>query len=179
MSVFKIQQQGVATQATHHETKTIEKEADLSKEPNVVFKDANPPIEENNGTEAVEKPDLMVKIDGPVGRVFTDALNKLLVQESYMTMSPEIFHDTKSDHTKQVDVQVYCWNANNLNTEDVVQITNDITKNKAKDYVIAVEALRPTASMRFLGELEKLPNVKLCFSYDKAAAIVSDRLRGK
>ena len=130
-------------------------------------------------TEAGEatKPEMMVKIDGPVGRVFTDALNKLLVQESYMTTDPLFLEVPGKEDDEDVSLQVYCWKGDELNTEDVTQITNEVSRHTTRDFVISVEAARVSPAMGLLSYLEKLPNVKLCLSQEKALAIVSERLR--
>ena len=184
MSVFKIQQRGIEMQDQKGSATEIESDADLSKEGNVQFQDASKaaetPVESASG-EPVEKPDLMVKIDGPVGRVFTDALNKLLVQESYMMMSPSLFEDKDKtedlDEDKEVGLQVYCWKGEELNIEDVTAITSDIAKHQNRDFVIAIESARITPVMALLGDLEKLPNVRLCYSQEKALSIVSERIK--
>lgn len=181
MSVFKIQQRGIEMQDQKDTATKIESEAELNKEGNVQFKDVSnvdeKPVESASG-DPVEKPDVMVKIDGPVGRVFTDALNKLLVQESYLTMSPALFENKEAQsENEEVNLQVYCWKGEELNVEDVTAITNDVTKHQNRDFVIAVESARVTPVMALLGDLEKLPNVKLCYSQEKALSIVSERIK--
>ena len=184
MSVFKIQQQGIEMQDQKGSSTEIESDKDLGKETMGEFKAA--PDTANDGVvsadgEPVEKPDLLVKIDGPVGRVFTDALNKMLVQESYMTMSNDLFETKEKkediDEDDNINLQVYCWNGEELNLEDVTAITNDITKHKNRDFVIAIESARVTPIMALLGDLEKLPNVKLCYSQSKALQLVSERIK--
>lgn len=180
MSVFKIQQRGIVMQDDKGSQMELEGENDLSREASGKIREASEadvskPVESATG-EPVEKPDVMVKIDGPVSRVFTDALNKLLVQESYMTMNPVLFEKDK-ENDEDVEIQVYCWNGDDLNTEAVTQITNDVTRHSNRDFVIAVESTRVSPSMALLGYLEKLPNVHLCFSQEKALALVSARFK--
>jgi len=126
----------------------------------------------------------MIKIDGPVGRVFTDALNKVLVQESYVTMLPAIL-SRKAALSREDDVeddrellQIYALDSDNLNLEDVVSITNDITKHTNREYIIAVEAIRGrvTKAMGFLDELGKMSNVSICYSQEKAINTVRSKL---
>ena len=180
MSVFKIQQRGIVMQDDKGSQTTIESENDLNRDASGEMRvaseaDKSAPVESASG-DPVEKPDVMVKIDGPVSRVFTDALNKLLVQESYMTMAPVLF-EAKENKEEDIEIQVYCWKGDELNTEDVTQITNDVTKHTNRDFVIAVESSRVTPSMALLSYLEKMPNVHLCFSQEKALELVAARFK--
>lgn len=133
------------------------------------------PLKVNNETK-----DTMIKIDGPVGRIFTDALNKVLAQESYVTMLPAILDDQLVDDpitSADPSLQVYCWTGDALGTQDVVKITNDIAKHQDREYVIAVESAKPTAALGILSSLDKLKNVKVCFSREAAMSAVLAKVK--
>lgn len=139
-------------------------------------------VDPDNALPAGAK-DVLIKIDGPVGRVFTDALNRVLANESYMTMLPveaegegEAAPTQGGSHPHGI-VQVYCWTADELLLDDVVAITNDVSKHTERDYVIAVEtAGKVTREMALLEPLAKMKNVKVCFSQEAALSLVRSKL---
>ncbi len=209
MSVFKIQQPGIKTQTrsetnsnpvidTNPETQQDQKLSDeLSGEGSLT---TNTILGADDGVingmaklgsdapQAQAKPantlpewskDVLVKIDGPVGRVFTNALNQVLANESYMTMMPveEIEATNGVSGAPRSIVQVYCWTADALLLEDVTAITNDIAKHTERDYVIAVETVgKVTREMALLEPLAKMKNVKICFSQEAAVSLVRSKL---
>lgn len=119
--------------------------------------------------------ELMIKVDGPVGRVFTDALNKVLANESYMATSPLLFESGEKE--EGVALQVYAWQADQINTEDVVEITNDISRHDNRDYVIAIEGRFVTPAIALLDNLSSLKNVKVVYSQEKAIDEVLKRVK--
>lgn len=124
---------------------------------------------------------VVVKIDGPVGRVFTEALNGLLATESYLTMAPLVNFSGANSANDEKDndfIQIYSWNADELNISDVVEITNDISKHTERNYVIALESIgMVTNNVALLSELGKLKNVKVCYSRDAGLNAVLNHLR--
>ena len=190
MSVFKIQQSGIVMQDEKGTINTLESDKTLNAEGNP---DAKPQGEETSSEggekqlslepnlDNKDKGELMVKIDGPVGRIFTDALNKMLVQESYMTMSPALFESKdQEDHQNDEDeaeLQIYCWKGDELNMKDVTMITDDIAKNTNRDFIIAIESVKVTPAMSMLGDLLKLKNVQICFSQERALELVKSRIK--
>lgn len=181
VSVFKIQQAGVVTDNELGNTQqTLEKDNAAEAKPETTTSPAVTP--EEGKTSEGKKADVMVKIDGPVGRIFTDALNKLLVKESYMTAMPlqPLAKDTSNREPVEMEpaVQVYAWHADELNLSDVVEITNDISKHTERDYVIAVESSgKVTREMGLLDQLGKMKNVKICFSQERALAALMARIK--
>ena len=187
MSVFKIQQNGINTEnANKQQLEASEENTTQSAEVNT-SEESKASARETNiegaiaapGAEAGgEKQDIMVKIDGPVSRVFTDALNKMLVNESYMTMVPVDHKPSSTQQEQDQDIlQVYVWKADELNTEDVVQITNDISRHVERDYVIAIESARSVSkSVGLIEELGKLKNVTVCYSQERALSLVKSKV---
>lgn len=215
MSVFKIQQQGVRTQASDdsnsnqlesspqalQDQKLIDEISGKSVSGSVehVSTGANANvIDPGTGTASEvpggvldamakegtpdqpvipeEKAGVLIKIDGPVGRVFTDALNTVLANESYMTMVPE--SETESEGSEgRITTQVYCWKADELLLEDVVAITNDISRHTERDYVIVAETSgKVSRELGLMEDIAKLKNVKLCFSQEAAIDVVLRKL---
>lgn len=125
----------------------------------------------SDGT-AAKNNELMVKIEGPVGRVFTDALNKMLAIEGFaaMIMPPDPSKTKDQDDDRHSEVSVYVSNISRLNTEEIVQISNLITRSNSENFLIAIEGLDSTASaekLRTLGILEQVAessNAKIFYS---------------
>lgn len=198
MSVFKIQQHSIQPivdkQASMEEAASIEGEASPEVETEVVTTSVEKSgvdvskvegatvAAETEEAKVSQDPKMMVKIDGPIGRVYTEALNKMLALEGFAAMVPHDFNVDKSveDAVDEGDVvpvmQLYCWSGNEINTQDIVQITNDIVRSRHTDYVIAVEMAGVVRrEMMLLDQLGRLPNVKICYS--RSAAL--DVMRGK
>ena len=103
MSVFKIHQasavnKGVETKVEEVKQKT---EEDHSVENSHVIETTVPSNNDQDkepSLEEKEDPKLMVKIDGPVGRLFTEALNKMLATEGYIAMvEPDTIVEKKEE----------------------------------------------------------------------------------
>lgn len=194
MSVFIIRQPGVAPATLEKVEKATEVPGEASKleGSEVAGQEQTLSAEEAEKVEPIVsksgKADIMIKVDGPVGRIFTDALNKVLVNESYMTMMPHLTKkeapvvDPESgmtgDNRQDEDyLQVYAWDVENLNMEDVVHITNEVTRHTDRTFVIAVESTgKVTNAMSLLDGLGKCKNVTMCYSQVKAAEAVKARV---
>ena len=99
MSVFKIQQ--TSKEAPKPVITPVGSDVDADKGKETTLESGAGPVDTpstepithvdvDSGASATIKKDVMLKIDGPVGRLFTDALNKALATESYMTMLPAL-----------------------------------------------------------------------------------------
>lgn len=189
MSVFKIQQiskeapKPVITPAGSDVDAEKGKETTLEPGTGPTDTPATEPIthvDVESGASATIKKDVMLKIDGPVGRLFTEALNKALATESYMTMLPAMgdqpeAHDPVTD--LEPDLQVYCWTGDSLEASDVIEITNDIAKHQNREYVVSVEAIRQTPRAMAALQALRSDRVKLCYSRESAVAEVKARLQ--
>ena len=123
--------------------------------------------------------EVTVKIDGPVGRVFTDALNKVLASESLMMTATDAVVDTgekEEDKEEEVDLQVYAWKSDQINTEDVVELTNEISKHEERTFIVAVEGTEVSSPMGILYGLNKVKNVEVVFSQEEAIHRVMKRV---
>lgn len=113
-----------------------------------------------------------IRIDGPVGRVFTDILNKVLVNESYMSMlsavpDGELFGSDDGTPNRDMDgVYVYCVKSEDVLLKDAVNITNEIAKHPDNQYVIAVESSSKQFSKQsgLLNGFAGRENVRICYS---------------
>lgn len=178
MSVFMLRQAGEVNTVKPEEGKgPVDKDR----------MDMPAPVPGDTGQELVmtkgEK-EIKVKVDGPVGRVFTDALNKALALESYMTMIPDNLYDEDEkdeDGEEDVDLQVYAWDADTLNMSDAVEITNEIVKKTDRQFIIAMEAhdARLSSVVGLLDRYRKMPNVRICYTRSGAVDAVLTHLKGK
>lgn len=186
MSIFKIKQRGLQTSQAKTEDKTVSEElgskaVEVSQESKEALEPSSKSASstdaaqiDTNAPGEAEKAEVMVRVDGPISRVFTDALNKILAVEGMETM----LSDEENEDDDDDFIQVYCWKESQLNTEDVVKITNDISKHTERSYVIAVESTgRPTSAMGHIEALGRLGNVKVCYSLEKAVAFVKGQLK--
>jgi hypothetical protein len=187
MSVFMIKQSGIKNSQTEGEksAKPIEDAVETAKpEP---IQDSLPQKtavkQEATEDEKPKKEDVLIKIDGPVSQIFTDALNRVLAVENYMAMMPLLLkakEDKKADEVVEDAtpiLQVYAWDSNSLNLSDVVDITNEVTRHTDRTYVIAVEAAGlATKAMGYLDQLSSLKNVTICYSQSRAVEVVRARV---
>jgi len=145
---------------------------------------ANP--DESTTMSAHAGKDIVVKIDGPVGKVFTDALNQMLAIEGFAAMinADELVKHAEHDESDHADIQigVYSGSVDLLNTEEIVKISNEIIRHTNQDYIIAIEGVYgrtlTTESIRRLALLEDLAKnggTRVFYTTDLAL----DHLRGK
>lgn len=174
MEVFKIQQTPVPS------ADQVGKEAQIQASTTTVQvgQVSSTPAEEN-------KPELMVEVDGPVGRIYTDALNKILATEGYAAMIPASWNDKlESKEVQPVEtpsrtMKVWCWDKDHLNHEDIVRITNDVVRHPNRNYVIAIEHHGViTEKIALLDQTCRDLGLKLHLSMDSAINHTLDVLKG-
>lgn len=105
-------------------------------------------VTENPGfsLDAREKDKVVVKVDGPLSQVFTEALNKVLAFEN-MVLLPILADEyeamkKEADFNDMTSIHVQAYDAHDLTTGDVVDITNEITKTTEDAHIIAMESAR-------------------------------------
>lgn len=180
MEVFKIKQAGVETQNKVDNVNTIEttQEAEAKSSAKEVGGTEN-----DKGAAGAQGKEILITIDGPVGRVFTDALNKLLVAESYMMQQQLVqYREGKKDSEteeaeEKPDVQVFCFNGPEVTMSDVVMISDEVTRNTDQEYIVALEGCSTvTRSMALLDSLTTNKNLKVCFTREQALSTVKGRI---
>lgn len=87
---------------------------------------------------------VMVKIDGPLSQVFTESLNKVLAYEN-MIMLPLLAEEYEKlkdapEYNETITINVQAYDANEMSTGDVVDISNEITKTTQEDHILVMEA---------------------------------------
>lgn len=80
---------------------------------------------------------VVIKVDGPLGRVFTEALNKILAVEG-MTMVPVADAEVVEDEGEVIHVHVV--DTDRLEEEDVQHISDDIDKTDIALHLITTES---------------------------------------
>ena len=129
-------------------------------------------------TEVVgEKKSVTVKVDGPVGKVFTEALNQLLATESYMmNMLPP--DQSGATPGRSNLLQVYCWEGDMIDLKDVTEILNEVTRHTDQEFVIAIENIKNvTSSLAYLDKLSALDNVKVFYKREKSLNYIKERVK--
>lgn len=174
MSVFKIKVHGQPSAQPGPEGEAQAEAPIVAAEPSTGEQVPSPTMEDGQAVLDEKKPEKMVKIDGPIGRIFTDALNRLLATEGYITMLPvEEFENTPVVEDALEMTEVYCWTGNTLNTTDVTELMNNVTRHQDRQFVVAVESVQKvTPLMGLLDSMVKLPNVQVCYSREAALAAV-------
>ena len=139
----------------------------------------------------------LISIDGPVGRIYSAALQEVFANEGMAAMMHDLSdaeggvgidgepvgEDLDGDNVVHQSVagvkhtSVYTYTADTLNLKDVVKISNEISRNKGRDYIIAVEGVtfgNISKATEMLCDMEKAGQLKLCLSRGSAmSAIVS------
>jgi hypothetical protein len=195
MSVFKIQihrqpEKPAEQKAEDVNAQTLEGE-ELSEQPTDV-KSAEVPAEtvggplniaESSEAEKEEKEqdnpkDKTVRIDGPVSRIFTHALNQLLATESYMMTMVEDPAEEKQAAEEFPEIQVYCWSGNVLNSEDITKLYNEVTCHTDRQFILAVESSNGLSNnVKMLDVIDRLPNLTICYTQKQAINAVRSKLQ--
>lgn len=175
-SIFRIQQDGdkqISTSTSGE--KPTEPSTDTSAEP--ATQAEVEPKQENKAAE--NNPDLMVKVEGPVGRVFTEALNKVLATESVeLTLVHHAEQEEKPPLPEAIPTEVHTFDGENVEMSDVVKMSETVMKSEGTEYVIAIEnAKNSSRALVMLSELEQFKNVKVCLSMESAAYHIARRLK--
>ena len=154
-----------------------------------------------------EKEARLISIDGPVGRIYSAALQEVFANEGMAAMLHDfseaeegvgsdgepvvrnldggkddddedgVIHQTVAGvkHTK-----LYSYTADTINIDDVVKISNEICKNRGRDYIIAIEGVtygNINSAMDVLCDMEKAGQIKLCLSRGSAISAVMSSLK--
>jgi len=147
MSVFRIVRQPAAETPLKTATEDTAAEAEEVKEALAVIGDA--PVKDAKDSTApvfslAEKPeDVLLKVNGPLGHLFTEALNKALALESMM-MVPLM---AEANDTGRSAVVVHVVDEDLLTASSVMAMNDSI--NASDTTVVAMETLRST---RVIGE---------------------------
>ena len=145
----------------------------------------------------------LISIDGPVGRIYSAALQEVFANEGMAAM----LHDmTEAEEGVGVDgepvvhnldgsrdddgvhqsaagvihTKVYSYTADTLNLKDVVQISNEISRNQGRDYIIAIEGVtygNISKATEMLCDMEKAGQLKLCLSRGSAMSAILNSIK--
>lgn len=142
----------------------------------------------------------LISIDGPVGRIYSAALQEVFANEGMAAMlhdmteaeegvgvdgEPVVHNldgskDGDDDEVQQsaagvIHTKVYSYTADTLNLKDVVQISNEISRNQGRDYIIAIEGVtygNISKATEMLCDMEKAGQLKLCLSRGSAMSAI-------
>ena len=103
-------------------------------------------------------PKAVIKVDGPLSKVFTEALNKILAFEN-MVMVPllvEEYEEMKKDvsFNEATSIHVQAYDANELHSADVIDIADGVTKTNLETNILAMEAAKGKKLSQYVGRVE-------------------------
>lgn len=195
VSIFRIQQGGEVQTPVETSGQTDPKTAELTQPKDKTpsekedVKDAVAKESEAQKQEPSGKPDLVIKVEGPVGRVFTEALNKVLAKEGMagmMLQGVENSTDDSEDDDGRVGqndqpaaspIEVHTVDAQLADLGDVVRINDAISQSTQNEHVIAIEhAHNQSKAIHMLDQLGSRKNVRICLSIDEAARYVGSKV---
>lgn len=194
MSVFKIQihrqpekpaeqkeddsiQQTENAEKMSDQPTTVQSEEQAEQKIGQALSISDPSVKEEAETPKTEK-DKTVRIDGPISRIFTHALNQLLATESYMMTMVEDPAKEKAVSEEFPEIQVYCWSGNELNSDDIVKLFNEVTSHVDKQFIVAVESNQGlNNAVKMLEMIDSLPNLTICYTQKQAMNAVRSKLQ--
>lgn len=138
------------------------------------------------GGNSTEKKTVL-KVDGPLSRVFTDSLNKILAVEnmSMVAMSLTAYESMLKDQAEAGEevpevIHVQAYDANDLTNGNVVDISDAIVKTPDEEHVVVTESARGiSGSTDALHRLCKSTATRDCVKIETAAGIVAGMLLKK
>ncbi len=129
-----------------------------------------------------------VQVDGPLGRYFTECLNKVLAKESMM-MTAKRRHTstgngTSSDGKRIVeaevpDIWVKAMDEKDFDFEDVIEIDRLMELDQQPEMVIAVESVHITPAVNRMVKNMHARNSRLWLKIDRAVNQTADLIREK
>lgn len=131
------------------------------------------------------KKDVVVKVNGPLSHVFTDALNKILATESMVAvpMTQEQIDALLEEkaYNEVVQVNVSAFDASDIKNDDVVELSRDISIHPDQEYVLAMETSVKMKMNTTAGMAAKIFKDKAspCFKIDRAAETLVAILKTK
>lgn len=195
VSIFRIQQGGesqtpVETSGqTDPETAELTQPKDKESSTQEDVKDAVAKESEGKKQELSDKPDLVIKVEGPVGRVFTEALNKVLAKEGVAGMMLQGVENStddsayvdegvgQNDQSVAPPIEVHTVDAQLVDLGEVVRINDAISQSTQSEHVIAIEhAHNQSKAIHMLDQLGSRKNVRVCLSIDEAARYVGSKV---
>lgn len=129
----------------------------------------------------------VLKVDGPLSRIFTDSLNKILAVEnmSMVSMTMATYADMLKEQEEAGEappevIHVQAYDANELTNGDVVDISNQITGGPEEDHIVVTESARGiSSSSDMLHRLCKSTATKDYVKMKTAVETVAARIIGK
>lgn len=148
-----------------------------------------PPVE--TPTEEGKEKTAIVAVSGPIGNLYTEALNRTLAltTESYMFQGMHETLPTVNDtHDAIVPgeealpegsvLEVLAFQGDKLSYDDVVRVSNLIRHQEQRDFVIVMEGI---SQMRkeacYMADLGMYQHVKVAYTREKAMELIRDHVK--
>ena len=135
MGIFQVGGDQVKT-PEEHEAEQQQAEAAASKEQAVEISDS---LTKTEGTEEQK----MIILDGPLGKIYTQALMVAYAKEGMASMMAKDYSDYKEDPEEVADVYMYCVDGDCLDSERLVEASDKLRlaldSKKYKSAVLTME----------------------------------------
>lgn len=129
---------------------------------------------------------IVVKVDGPLSRLFTDSLNKVLAFES-MVLIPlteeqlEAMKENDPEYNDTTTIHVQAYDASDITTSDVVEISDAITKTDADDRVLVMESVRgirgaADSAMRICAATKTRVHMQMRYAVETAMHVIRSKV---
>jgi hypothetical protein len=138
------------------EIATDEKDITATQDKVEASSDATKPILDPTQGETPKDPKKeLIEVSGPIGEVYTQALNKVLANENYTFIVNE-------EKEKKNGVHVLAYRPDQLSLSEVNKIIHNVAISDANYYLIAIENFKGEVTKE-MGLLSELPHVKICY----------------
>lgn len=116
-----------------------------------------------------EKKDIVIKVNGPLGKVFTEALNQALALE---TIAMSLAAATEEEAEKAEVIHVGVFDSETITSGDIVSMGQELTVHKDDDFVMVMESSGPPKFNEKVDMAKKLcQGEKLHWHYRVTAAV--------
>lgn len=116
-----------------------------------------------------DKKDIVIKVNGPLGKVFTEALNQALALE---TIAMSLAAATEEESNNSDVIHVGAFDTDSITSSDIVTMGHELTVHKDDDFVMVMESSGPPKFNDKVDMAKKLcQGEKLHWHYRVAAAV--------
>lgn len=128
-----------------------------------------------------ESPPKTIKVDGPLGRIFTDTLDKMLAIESF-TLTPltdEAYVKLQAEHPDLMTVRVHAFRDDLVRDQAAFETTQDIDHSEGNDILVMEKCFnaRPTsASGKLIRYCQRSNKVSIIMTMGRACAAAKAQL---
>lgn len=173
MSLFKIER-AVEQKEEIKEDAVADKEASAVEATSTEQHQGEPfSLEEN------KQADVVLKVSGALGAVFTTALNKMLAVESMVMipMSQDALSETMDETIIPVVIHAQMLDPEVMKQGDVVDLISDVSQHEDESYVLGLERISDSPVILSLNRMMVFKNVDMKYTMNGAVSSVVARCK--